>query len=134
MQLFYNPTIDKGTQQITFDKVESRHIIKVLRKTMGDQIKITNGKGELFNCVISIANDKRCLVSIVSREEKKQFREYYLHVVVAPTKNNDRLEWFLEKATEIGIDEITPIICENSERKFIKAERLEKIIIAAMKQ
>ena len=71
---------------------------------MGDQIKITNGKGELFNCVISIANDKRCLVSIVSREEKKQFREYYLHVVIAPTKNNDRLEWFLEKATEIGID------------------------------
>ena len=67
-------------------------------------------------------------------EHKKQQRKYYLHLAIAPTKNNDRLEWFLEKATEIGIDEITPIICENSERKFIKPERLKKIIISAMKQ
>ena len=77
---------------------------------------------------------KKCLVSILGKEEKKQFKDYYLHVAIAPTKNNDRLEWFIEKATEIGIDEITPIICQNSERKIIKKERLEKIIVAAMKQ
>ena len=134
MQLFYNPTIDKNTLQITFDKIESRHIVKVLRKKEGDAIYITNGKGQVFNCKITIANDKKCLVSILGKEEKKQFKDYYLHVAIAPTKNNDRLEWFIEKATEIGIDEITPIICQNSERKIIKKERLEKIIVAAMKQ
>ena len=134
MQLFYNPTIDKNTLQITFDKIESRHIVKVLRKKEGDAIYITNGKGQVFNCKITIANDKKCLVSILSKKEKKQFKDYYLHVAIAPTKNNDRLEWFIEKATEIGIDEITPIICQNSERKIIKKERLEKIIVAAMKQ
>ncbi|MBT3546905.1 MAG: 16S rRNA (uracil(1498)-N(3))-methyltransferase [Flavobacterium sp.] len=134
MQLFYNSTIDKNTLQITFDKIESRHIVKVLRKKEGDAIYITNGKGQVFNCKITIANDKKCLVSILSKEEKKQFKDYYLHVAIAPTKNNDRLEWFIEKATEIGIDEITPIICQNSERKIIKKERLEKIIVAAMKQ
>lgn len=134
MQLFYNSTIDKNTLQITFDKIESRHIVKVLRKKEGDTIYITNGKGQVFNCKITIANDKKCLVSILGKEEKKQFKDYYLHVAIAPTKNNDRLEWFIEKATEIGIDEITPIICQNSERKIIKKERLEKIIVAAMKQ
>tara|TARA_R110000787_G_scaffold19150_3_gene57861 strand:- start:6230 stop:6937 length:708 start_codon:yes stop_codon:yes gene_type:complete len=134
MQLFYNPSIDKDTLQITFDKIESRHIVKVLRKKEGDHIYITNGKGQLFNCQITVANDKKCLVSIFSTEQKQKFRDYYLHVAIAPTKNNDRLEWFLEKATEIGIDEITPIICQNSERKVIKTERLEKIILSAMKQ
>jgi 16S rRNA (uracil1498-N3)-methyltransferase len=134
MQLFYNPEIDKDTQQITFDKIESRHIVKVLRKKEGDHIYITNGKGDLFSCQVTIASDKKCLVTIFDREEKKKIRDYYLHVAIAPTKNNDRLEWFLEKATEIGIDEITPIICQNSERKIIKTERLEKIILSAMKQ
>ena len=134
MQLFYNSIIDKETKEITFDKIESKHIIKVLRKKEGDRIFITNGKGELFNCIITIANDKRCLVSVSSQEEKKQPKDYYLHIVISPLKSNDRLEWFLEKATEIGIDEITLITCDNSERKFIKSERLEKIIIAAMKQ
>lgn len=134
MQLFYNPNIDQNTQQITFDKVESRHIVKVLRKKEGDCIYITNGKGSLFNCLIEVANDKKCLVRISTIEEKQRYRNYYLHIAIAPTKNNDRLEWFLEKATEIGIDEITPIICQNSERKVIKQERLEKIILSAMKQ
>tara|TARA_R110002073_G_scaffold306012_5_gene475168 strand:+ start:10020 stop:10727 length:708 start_codon:yes stop_codon:yes gene_type:complete len=134
MQLFYNPDIDKDTQQITFDKIESRHIVKVLRKKEGDHIYITNGKGLLFISQIDIANDKRCLVTISSIEEKSKNREYRLHVVIAPTKNNERFEWFLEKATEIGIDEITPIVSHNSERKIIKKERLEKIIQSAMKQ
>ena len=134
MQLFYNPSIDKNTNEITFDKIESRHVVKVLRKKEGDYIYLTNGKGDLFHCKISVANDKKCLINVVDIEHKKQQRKYYLHLAIAPTKNNDRLEWFLEKATEIGIDEITPIICDNSERKFIKPERLKKIIISAMKQ
>lgn len=134
MQLFYNPNIDQETQQVTFDKVESRHIVKVLRKKEGDTIYITNGQGFLFTCSITLASDKRCLVTVSNSEKKAKYRDYYLHVAIAPTKNNDRLEWFLEKATEIGIDEITPIICQNSERKVIKKERLEKIILSAMKQ
>lgn len=134
MQLFYNPNLDKDTQQIAFDKAESKHIVRVLRKKEGDKIYITNGKGTLFISQINIAHEKKCVANIFNRDEKKKRRDYHLHIAIAPTKNNDRLEWFLEKATEIGIDEITPIICSNSERKVIKKERLEKILIAAMKQ
>ncbi|MFD2568189.1 16S rRNA (uracil(1498)-N(3))-methyltransferase [Pseudotenacibaculum haliotis] len=134
MQLFYNPYIDHNTQQITFDKIESRHIVKVLRKKEGDEVFITNGKGLLFVSQIDIASDKKCLATIIRKEEKENERNYRLHVAIAPTKNIERLEWFLEKATEIGIDEITPILTQNSERKVIKKERLEKIIQSAMKQ
>lgn len=134
MQLFFNQNITTETKQITFEKEESRHIVRVLRKKEGDILHITNGKGFLFSVEISIANDKRCLATIIKQEEKLNNRDYYLHVVIAPTKNNDRLEWFLEKATEIGIDEITPIICDNSERKVVKIERLSKIVQSAMKQ
>ena len=134
MQLFYSADISPETTQFTFDKTESRHIIRVLRKKEGDQIFITNGKGILLKSEITVANDKKCMVTIVSTEEKPKPWNYYLHVAIAPTKNIDRLAWFLEKATEIGIDEITPLLCEHSERKIIKKERLEKIIESAMKQ
>ena len=134
MQLFYNKDISKNDTQFTFDKTESRHIVKVLRKKDGDTLFITNGKNELFTVKVILANDKRCLVEIVKLEVKPKARNYHLHIVIAPTKNNDRLEWFLEKATEIGIDEITPIICSNSERTILKTERLEKIVQSAMKQ
>ncbi|WP_298780809.1 16S rRNA (uracil(1498)-N(3))-methyltransferase [uncultured Polaribacter sp.] len=134
MQLFYNSEISKETNKITFDKVESKHIVRVLRKKEGDILKITNGKGFLFDVKINIASDKKCLAEIISFEEKPKPWNYYLHIAIAPTKLNDRIEWFLEKATEIGIDEITPIICSNSERKVVKQERLEKIIQSAMKQ
>ena len=134
MQLFYNSNISNEIKQITFEKDESRHIVRVLRKKEGDILHITNGKGSLFYAEIVIANDKKCLANIVKSEEKTNNRNYYLHIVIAPTKNNDRLEWFLEKATEIGIDEITPIICDNSERKIIKYDRLSKIVQSAMKQ
>lgn len=134
MQLFYNQHISEDTKQFTFDKDESRHIVRVLRKKEGDILYITNGNHYLFTVEIVIASDKKCIVTIIKKEEKKSSRNYYLHVAIAPTKNNDRLEWFLEKATEIGIDEITPIICKNSERKIVKTERLAKIIQAAMKQ
>ena len=134
MQLFYNPTISKETLEITFDKIESKHIIKVLRKKEGDILHITNGKGYLFNAEISFANEKKCIAKIKTIEEQQKPWNYYLHIAIAPTKNNDRLEWFLEKATEIGIDEITPIICNNSERRLVKLDRLGKIIQAAIKQ
>ncbi|AOW21926.1 16S rRNA (uracil(1498)-N(3))-methyltransferase [Urechidicola croceus] len=134
MQLFYNPHINSDAEQFTFDKIESRHIVKVLRKKEGNTLQITNGKGELFTAELIFANDKKCAVKIISVENKPKPWNYYLHVVIAPTKNIDRFEWFLEKSTEIGIDEITPIICKHSERKIIKEERLEKVIISAMKQ
>jgi 16S rRNA (uracil1498-N3)-methyltransferase len=134
MQLFYNPDLSEKDSQFTFDKTESRHIVKSLRKKEGDILYITNGKGTLFTVKIVVANDKRCLVTLIATEQQPNSRNYYLHVAIAPTKNNDRLEWFLEKATEIGIDEITPVICSNSERTTLKIERLQKIIQSAMKQ
>jgi len=134
MQLFYNSNIEPNTTQITFDKIESNHIVRVLRKKEGDVLKITNGKGFLFDAEITIASDKKCMAKIISKEQKNKPWNYYLHIAIAPTKLNDRMEWFLEKATEIGIDEITPIICQNSERRVVKTERFEKIIQSAMKQ
>lgn len=134
MQLFYNPQISTNTKNFTFDKNESKHIIRVLRKKEGDQLFITNGNGYLFNAELIAANDRKCTIQIISYEKKPKEWNYTLHIAMAPTKLNDRFKWFLEKATEIGIDEITPIICENSERKMVKIERLEKILISAMKQ
>lgn len=134
MQLFYNAEITIATSEIIFDKTESRHIVRVLRKKEEDLLHITNGKGILFTVQIIIASDKKCAAVVLKFEEKPKHWDYYLHIAIAPTKNNDRLEWFLEKATEIGIDEITPIICQNSERKIVKTERLEKIILTAAKQ
>lgn len=133
MQLFYNPTIDEQTESFTFDKEESKHIIKVLRKKDGDILFVTNGLGYLFECEITLASDNKCIVKINSFE-KKEAPKFHLHLAVAPTKMNDRYEWFLEKATEIGIQEITPIICDRSERKVINKERFDKIILSALKQ
>ena len=133
MQLFYNPDIDEHTKQLTFSRDESKHIVKVLRKSVGDELQITNGEGWLFKAEITIADIKNCIVTITSKTFQ-QHRTYKLHLAVAPTKMNDRFEWFLEKATEIGIDTITPIICDHSERKVIKVDRFEKILQSAMKQ
>ena len=134
MQLFYNPEILETTKEIIFDKIESAHIVRVLRKKEGDILHITNGKGWLFDAKIVIANDKKCLASIIKTDIKQKPWNYYLHIAIAPTKMNDRMEWFIEKATEIGIDEITPIICSNSERRVVKLDRFEKIMQSAMKQ
>ena len=134
MQLFYNPDIDLNFNEFSFGKEESRHIIKVLRKRENDWLNITNGKGFLAKAIIKQANPKKCVVKIQSFEKQINPRKYHLHIAIAPTKLNDRFEWFLEKATEIGIDEITPIICDNSERKVLKMERMQKVLISAMKQ
>lgn len=133
MQLFYNPDLTEGTTNFSFSKEESRHLVKVLRKSVGDSAKITNGKGLLFTASITSANHNSCKAEIISKETQPR-RNYNLHLAVAPTKMNDRYEWFLEKATEIGIDTITPIICDHSERKVIKPERFERILQSAMKQ
>tara|TARA_B100000809_G_scaffold200250_1_gene200476 strand:+ start:296 stop:961 length:666 start_codon:yes stop_codon:yes gene_type:complete len=118
----------------TFDKTESRHIVRVLRKSEGDTLHITNGEGFLFTAEISIASDKKCQVTILDVSIEKKSWNYHLHIAIAPTKLNDRMEWFLEKATEIGIDEITPIICHHSERKVVKTERFKKIVLSGIKQ
>ncbi|WMI67399.1 16S rRNA (uracil(1498)-N(3))-methyltransferase [Mangrovimonas sp. YM274] len=133
MQLFYNPKLLETSTQISFDKEESRHIVKVLRKSQGDILYITNGQGWLFTAEIETADQKHCRATITSKTFQDK-HNYKLHLAVAPTKMNDRYEWFLEKATEIGIDTITPIICEHSERKVIKTERFEKILQSAIKQ
>lgn len=133
MQLFYNSELDTSIKTFNFSKDESRHIVKVLRKSTGDLLMITNGKGWIFEAEVIIPNHNKCVVSILKSTFETP-RPYTIHLAVAPTKMNDRFEWFIEKATEIGVDIITPIICQNSERKIIKTERFEKILQSAMKQ
>ena len=133
MQLFYNPSINETSESFSFDKEESKHIVKVLRKKDTDILYVTNGLGFLFKTEITLASDNKCTVKIISFE-KEASSKFQLHLAVAPTKMNDRFEWFLEKATEIGIHEITPVICDRSERKVVNAERFEKILLTAMKQ
>lgn len=133
MQLFYNQNIKEDDTIFLFDKEESKHIVKVLRKKESDIIHISNGSGYLFISEITLASEKKCEVKIIDTIFHSH-SDYKLHIAVAPTKMNDRFEWFLEKATEIGIDEITPILCDHSERKIYKIDRAEKIIQSAMKQ
>ena len=134
MQLFYNPDLTESSSEIVFNKMESGHIVKVLRKRMGDILYITNGNGLVFQAAINLSSSNKCGAVIESVESHEKPWSYNLHMAVAPTKSNDRFEWFLEKATEIGVDQITPVFCEHSERKVIKMERFEKIIHAACKQ
>lgn len=133
MQLFYQPDFEQNTTNIVFDANESKHMFKVLRKQAGNLIKVTNGRGLLAEGKISVITQKQCIVN-VSRFEFKRKKDFYIHIAISPTKSNDRFEWFLEKATEIGIDEITPILTEHSERKKLKLDRGERVIQAAMKQ
>jgi len=134
MQLFYTPDIDVLDETFTLSKEESRHIIRVLRLKEKSQIYITDGEGNLFRTEIIDDNQNACKVTILEVSSNHEKRDYYIHMAVAPTKNNDRYEWFLEKATEIGVDEITPIIGKHSERKKIKIERFEKVILSGVKQ
>lgn len=132
MNLFYAPDVSGNVH--LFDEEESKHIIRVLRFKMGDVIFLTNGKGDFFKAEIVSDHPKSCSVRIVETTHGKGKRNYSVHLAISPTKNMERFEWFLEKATEIGIDEITPLICEHSERREINRERLNKVIVAAMKQ
>jgi len=125
---------DLTSEFISLSEDESKHAIRVLRLTIGDQVEIVDGKGTRAIAEVTSDHAKRCELSIVSRTLEKSSRNFHLHIAVAPTKNIERIEWFLEKATEIGIDEITLLDCEHSERTTVKAERLEKVAISAMKQ
>ncbi len=132
MNLFYIPDIIES--QPVLNDMETHHCAKVLRKQKGDIINITDGKGNLYDAEILEIHKKNTFLKITDKKTGYGKRDYYLHIAIAPTKNIDRFEFFLEKATEIGVDEITPLICKNSERKIIKPERLNKIIESAMKQ
>lgn len=132
MHIFYTP--DLSGQHYTLDEAESKHCVRVLRLEKGDEIILVDGRGGWFTAAIEDPNPKRCAVRVV--EEKRNFgkRNFRVHIAIAPTKNIDRTEWFLEKATEIGIDRVTPLLCQHSERKEIKTDRLEKVMVSAMKQ
>lgn len=132
MQIFYVPNISGA--EVLLDETESKHAIRVLRLQTGDFVKIVDGAGGLFKAEIADANQKKCRLTITESDRNFGKRNFHLHVAIAPTKNNERLEWFLEKAAEIGINEITPLISERSERKTVNPERLEKILVSAMKQ
>ncbi len=133
MRLFFDANIESKATQHILSEEESKHACKVLRMQVGDALALVNGKGYYFETEIIDAHPKRCAVKITN-EIKEEEPSYDIHVAIAPTKMNDRMEWFLEKATEIGIQEITPIICDRSERKVINHDRFEKIMQAAMKQ
>jgi 16S rRNA (uracil1498-N3)-methyltransferase len=133
MHLFYDPSLSRAQEFHTLSEEESKHACRVLRLREGNEILLLNGTGVEFTAKITDANPKKCVVEIVSQIEVDE-PSYSIHIAIAPTKNNDRLEWFLEKATEIGITEITLLLCSNNERKQIKEERFEKILISAMKQ
>lgn len=131
MQLFYT---NNSELEFTLPSEESKHITKVLRKKEGETLHFTDGKGQLLITEITSSDIRKTRVKIIKKIEQEKQHNYYLHVAIAPTKNMDRFEWFLEKACEIGIDEITPIICDRSERKFVKTERGNRILLSAMKQ
>ena len=133
MQLFYIPDFCNN-DIYTLNKEESQHIVKVLRMKESDNVFLTDGIGNLYKASIVEANPRNCIVKIEDKQEDYQKRDFYIHLAIAPTKNINRIEWLFEKITEMGIDEITPIITEHSERDKINNERLEKIIVSAMKQ
>jgi 16S rRNA (uracil1498-N3)-methyltransferase len=131
MTLFYVPNLAFSS---VLSEDESLHAIKVLRLQAGDEIVVVDGVGGYHKAHITLPHPKRCGFEIVETINEFSKRDYKLHIAIAPTKNIERLEWFIEKVTEIGIDEITPVICNFSERKVVKEERLEKIIVSAAKQ
>ncbi|MDD4822074.1 MAG: 16S rRNA (uracil(1498)-N(3))-methyltransferase [Bacteroidales bacterium] len=131
MHIFYTPDI---VTEMQLPDEEAQHCIRVLRMTEGDEILLTDGKGSFYKALIRTAHPKHCKIEIVETITPDPLWNVKIEVAVAPTKNMDRMEWFTEKATEIGIDKIIPILCDHSERKALKEERLEKIAVSAMKQ
>lgn len=133
MQLFYVPDMEDGETAILSER-ESFHCVHVFRMSLGDTIYLTDGKGNLYEGIIIDPGPYRCRCKITNRWENYGKYDYSIHVAIAPTKGMERLEWFVEKATEIGINTITPIVCEHSEKKNVRMERLEKVVTVAMKQ
>ncbi|RYF98073.1 MAG: 16S rRNA (uracil(1498)-N(3))-methyltransferase [Chitinophagaceae bacterium] len=132
MHVFYTPELTADHYDL--DEQESKHCLQVLRLKEGDQVLLVDGVGGYYTAKIIAAQKKKVSLNIISTEKEYGKRNYKLHIAVAPTKNIERTEWFLEKATELGIDTVTPILCDRSERKVIKQDRLFKVATAAVKQ
>jgi 16S rRNA (uracil1498-N3)-methyltransferase len=132
MQIFYTPDI--AGMEYFLSEDESKHAIRVLRMNEGDAIYLVDGKGTFFEAVIASAHPKKCHILVQNVVKDYEKRDYYLHIAISPLKNADRFEWFLEKATEIGIDAITPLFCKRTEKKNFNMERSNRIIESAMKQ
>lgn len=131
MHVFYTPDIQSHPE---LPEDEAQHCIRVLRLNAGDEITLTDGRGNFYRAEITAATNKRCLVKVIETIPQDPLWQGHLHIAMAPTKNMDRNEWFAEKATEVGIDELTFLNCRFSERRVIKTERIEKILISAIKQ
>ena len=131
MHVFYTPNIQVTNE---LPEEEAQHCTRVLRLGVGDEITLTDGKGKFYKAEITVAGNKRCLVTVKETVFQEPLRPCHLHIAMAPTKNMDRNEWFAEKATEIGLDELTFLNCRFSERRVIKNERIEKILVSAIKQ
>ncbi|MDN5214165.1 16S rRNA (uracil(1498)-N(3))-methyltransferase [Fulvivirgaceae bacterium BMA12] len=131
MRLFYQPHIGSGADYL--DLEESRHCVKVLRLKQGDPIRIIDGSGWLYSGQLTRVDARKCFFSVVEKHFEEP-KDYHIHVAIAPTKNLDRLEWFVEKSVEIGIDRISPILCRQSERRTLKTDRLKRKAVSAMKQ
>lgn len=131
MHVFYTPDIQACPE---LPEEEAAHAVRVLRLQAGDEVMLTDGKGNFYRAAISTATSKRCLVTVLETCPQAPLWKGHLHVAMAPTKNMDRTEWFVEKATEIGIDELTFLNCRFSERKVVKTERVTKILVSAIKQ
>jgi 16S rRNA (uracil1498-N3)-methyltransferase len=133
MELYFLPDLTEGKTAVLTAE-ESRHCVRVLRHKNGDSIQLIDGKGGLYAGLIREADPGACVVEIIYRHENFGDKDFKLHMAVAPTKNIDRFEWFCEKATEVGVDRLTPVICEHSEREKMKTERIQRLMIAAIKQ
>lgn len=131
MQIFYTTDIQGDTAELP--EGEARHCVQVLRHRAGDVVRFIDGQGGLYEGRITEAGKKRCQLQILHRETGPA-RPFRIHLAVAPTKNMNRMEWLLEKATELGFDTFTPLLCQHSERRALKKERLEKVVLAAAKQ
>ena len=132
MNLFY--TNDIRGDHAWFSEEETRHFLQVLRKKEGDTLQFVDGRGTWLEGIVEETGKRHFVAKITGRKDHTDERKFHLHIAMAPTKNIDRFEWFLEKGTEIGISEVTPLLCEHSERGKIRTDRLEKILLAAMKQ
>lgn len=132
MNLFFSTDITDDFARL--HEEEAKHCAQVLRKKVGDEIYIINGKGLFAKAILQNVHKRECLAQIVEQHTEYNKRNFKLHIAIAPTKNISRLEWFLEKSTEIGIDRISLLLCDRSERKTVRLDRLQKVILSATKQ
>ena len=137
MHIFYTPDIQSSENESWTTELpaeEAAHAVRVLRLQPGEEVMLTDGRGNFYRAEIQVANVKHCFVNVLEKQTQEPLWKGHIHIALAPTKNMDRIEWFAEKATEIGLDELTFLNCRFSERKVVKEERIEKILVSAIKQ